>query len=312
MVKRILIAVIAVFALLAAVAGFRYALGLIEVRREAHRTDVPPLKDIGATRSLEILPVYENAALDAGYTTGHGVSYLVRTDQTTLLMDLGMNETNTSPSALESNMQKLGLTWDDIDVIFISHNHPDHTGGVAWWQKGSFSPGLAQPDWSGKSVYVPVKLSYPSLSPQVASQAQQVAPGMATLGVLPFKEVSFLVLLNPVNYEQTLAVNVQGQGIVLITGCGHPGLQAIVTRAEALFDLPVVGIVGGLHYGSRTAADLAGELAFLRQRGIRLLALSPHDSLPDSIQVFQQAFPQAYQPIEVGRAIRFDASIAGQ
>jgi 7,8-dihydropterin-6-yl-methyl-4-(beta-D-ribofuranosyl)aminobenzene 5'-phosphate synthase len=134
---------------------------------------------------------------------------------------------------------------------------------------------------------------------------------MATLGVLPFQEVSFLVLINPAGYEQTLAVNVQGQGIVLITGCGHPGLQAIVTRAEALFDQPVVGIVGGLHYGSRTAADLASELAFLRQRDIRLLALSPHDSLPDTILVFQQAYLQAYQPVEVGRTIRFGASLSG-
>jgi 7,8-dihydropterin-6-yl-methyl-4-(beta-D-ribofuranosyl)aminobenzene 5'-phosphate synthase len=312
MIKRILIAVFAVLILVAAAAGFRYALAVIEVRREAHRTEVPPLNDVGATRSLEILPLYENAALDAGYQTGHGVSYLIRTDQTTLLMDLGMNETNTSPSALENNMQKLGITWNDINLIFISHNHPDHTGGVAWWQKGSFSPGLAQPDWTGKSVYVPVKLTYPGLSPQVAYQAQQIAPGMATLGVLPFKEVSFLVLLTPVNYEQTLAVNVQGQGIVLITGCGHPGLQAIVTLAEALFEQPVIGVVGGLHYGDRTAQDLADELAFLRQRDIRLLALSPHDSLPATIQVFQQAFPQAYQPIEVGRAIHFADSLSSQ
>lgn len=312
MIKRILITVLAVFILLAAVAGFRYALGLIEVRRETQRTDIPPLKDIGATRSLEILPLYENAAIDTGYTTGHGVSYLVRTDRTTFLMDLGQNETNSSPSVLEDNTQKLGLTWDDFDIIFISHNHPDHTGGFTWWQKGSFSPGWAQPAWSGKSVYVPVKLSYPGLSPQVALPAQAIAPGVATIGVLPFKEVSFLVLLNPVGYEETLAVNVEGQGIVLITGCGHPGLQAIVTRAEALFDQPVVGIVGGLHYGSRTAKDLASELAFLRQRDFRLLALSPHDSESSTIQVFQQAFPQAYQPVEVGRTIHFDGSFSGQ
>jgi metal-dependent hydrolase (beta-lactamase superfamily II) len=185
-----------VLVLLAAVAGFRYALAVIEVRREAHRAEVHPLNDLGATRSLEILPLYENATLNRGYQTGHGVSYLIRTDQTTLLMDLGQNETNTSPSALEYNMQMLDLTWKDIDLIFISHNHPDHTGG--------------------------------------------------------------------------------------------------------------------LHYGNRTAQDLADELAFLHQHNIRLLALSPHDSLPATVQVFQQAFPQAYQPIQVGRAIHFDNTVSGQ
>jgi hypothetical protein len=70
MIKRILIAILAVLVLLAAVASFRYALAVIQVRREAHRTDVPALKDIGATRSLEILPLYENAALDRANRPG--------------------------------------------------------------------------------------------------------------------------------------------------------------------------------------------------------------------------------------------------
>ncbi len=56
MIKRILIAILAVLVLLAAVAGFRYALGLVEVRRETQRTDVPPLKDIGATTRWKSCP----------------------------------------------------------------------------------------------------------------------------------------------------------------------------------------------------------------------------------------------------------------
>ena len=40
----------------------------------------------------------------------------------------------------------------------------------------------------------------------------------------------------------------------LIAGCGHQTLPRIIERAEALFDQPIYGLVGGLHYavtGSR-------------------------------------------------------------
>ncbi len=54
--------------------------------------------------------------------------------------------------------------------------------------------------------------------------------------------------------EQALAVNVAGKGIVLIIGCGHQTLERAVARTEALFDEPLYGVIGGLHFpvtGSR-------------------------------------------------------------
>ena len=42
------------------------------------------------------------------------------------------------------------------------------------------------------------------------------------MDVFPFS------LVQPQAAEQTLAVNVAGRGIVLISGCGHAGLAAMV------------------------------------------------------------------------------------
>jgi metal-dependent hydrolase (beta-lactamase superfamily II) len=58
---------------------------------------------------------------------------LIRTDSATILFDLGYNMTASSPSPLEGNMASLGLTLDEIDMIVISHRHPDHVGGQNWW-----------------------------------------------------------------------------------------------------------------------------------------------------------------------------------
>src|SRR3970282_918642 len=60
----------------------------IERERESVPTIVPELK---TTSRLEIIPLYEEAGADAGVIIGHGVSYLIRTDAATILMDVGHN-----------------------------------------------------------------------------------------------------------------------------------------------------------------------------------------------------------------------------
>jgi len=46
----------------------------------------------------------------------------------------------------------------------------------------------------------------------------------------------------------------------MITGCGHPTMERLVSRAETLFGKQVVGVVGGLHYTDpRGMADLDME-----------------------------------------------------
>ena len=122
--------------------------------------------------------------------------------------------------------------------------------------------------------------------------------------------------------EQSLAIHVEGKGIVLIIGCGHPTLQRIVERAEMLFDEPIYGIIGGLHYpvtASRAERfglpaqmflgtgkwpwdpinedDVNEAIASLQARQPSLVSLSPHDSCDWSLNAFRQAFGPAYQDL---------------
>ena len=104
--------------------------------------------------------------------------------------------------------------------------------------------------------------------------------------------------------EQALVVHLDGLGLVIVTGCGHPGLETLVARAEALYGRPVVGVVGGLHYGGATAADLAAPIRFLQDRRPLLVALSPHDSDPPALAAFEAAFPESYHTLRVGETVR--------
>ncbi len=278
-----------------------------QIVAQARAAAVVPLTNIGSTRSLSILPLVEAAAEESTGLQGEfGVSYLVRTDDAVILLDLGENERRTDPTLLEANMRLLKVEPQMLDALVISHNHPDHVGGMDWWLiKHSYSFGRQQISLDGISVYLPTTLNYPGVQPVVSDEPVKIAEGVATSGIMPFEEVQPLDWLNPLNHEQNLVVNVEGQGLVVISGCGHPGLETMLQRAEAAFGLPVVGVVGGLHYQNADAAALQPHIDFLAGRNPRLVALSPHDSFEAAQQAFKQAFPDAYQNVEVGVEIRF-------
>lgn len=301
-----LLFVLAGIALLLAAAHFVRVNRARQIVAQARAVTPAPLANIGSTRSLSILPLVEAAADESTGLQGEfGVSYLVRTDDAVILLDLGENERRTDPTLLEANMRLLKVDPQLLGALVISHNHPDHVGGMDWWLKHTFSFGKQQISLAGISVYLPTMLNYPGVQPVVSDAPVKIAEGVATSGIMPFMEVQPLDWINPLNHEQNLVVNVEGQGLVVISGCGHPGLESMLQRAEAVFGLPVVGVVGGLHYQNAGAAALQPHIDFLTGRNPRLVALSPHDSSAAVLQAFQQAFPDAYQKVEVGVEIRF-------
>jgi len=71
----------------------------------------------------------------------------------------------------------------------------------------------------------------------------------AVIGTLPFAEVMDDPGLPDRNFEQALAVNVAGRGVILVVGCGHPGVPKLVERARAALGRPIAGVIGGLAPG---------------------------------------------------------------
>ena len=282
--------------------GVRYAGAAAAVDR-FDRTPPAALGPIGTVEHLTILPLFEKATAGPDLILGHGVGYLVQTDAGTILVDTGFNPSNLDPSPIEHNMAALGVSLDAIDTIFITHNHPDHVGGLTWWQQGTFSLGTRQVDLTGKQILTPIALTYPGATPEAAGAARVLAPGIVALGAIPFVDVFPLSLVRPQMVEQVLAVNVADVGVILITGCGHPGLERMVRTAERVLGQPVAGIVGGLHYGEQVTAAVESGIAQLQERNVALVALSPHDTGPAGLAAFAAAFPQVYRPIAVGEMI---------
>ena len=278
----------------------RQALAAAEVEQAWATTATPRVPNLGTTKSLTIVPLVDEAASRPDLQFEHGVAYLIKTDRHTVLMDLGWNNGGTP---LRYNMTALGVAPTDIEAIAFSHVHPDHVGGFNWWVKDTFALGSEQTDLHGLPVYTPAPLTYPGLTPTLTTQPTIMTEAIATTGGIAFTEVFPLSLWRTVRMEQAVAVNVEGKGIVLILGCGHPGVERLVARAQAAFDAPVIGVVGGLHYEDKSPEVVSASIAHLKTLQPQIVALSPHDSTPANIQAFRDAFPTSYQNVEVGRPI---------
>ncbi|CAG0993886.1 hypothetical protein ANAEL_02463 [Anaerolineales bacterium] len=316
LLTEILIFILSGLGLLFIALCMRFYLGRRRAEQIWAAARFPKLENLGTVKQLSVLPLIDDLTAKDGLSAESGVSYLVRADDTTILFDAGLNQAGEHPSPLLRNMEKLGVSVDQIDMVFISHLHLDHVGGMRYQSKRTFGLSGEVVNLVGKRAFLPTEMTHPSASVEVVTAPRIIAPGIASLGVIPRQLFFFGWTL-----EQSLAINVEGKGLVLVIGCGHPTVQRIVERAKQLFNLPIYGIIGGLHFpvadkpvqryvgtdnwpwNPADKQSVESAIAALKVNQLRLMALSPHDSCTWSRAAFQQAFPGAYRDVRVGEAI---------
>ncbi len=288
---------------------------------EAWDSFQPEKLDLEPVEELTIIPLVDARTANDELVGEAGVSYLIEAGDTRLLFDLGLNAQKESPSPLQRNAVALNVDLDTVDAVVISHGHQDHIGGLRAQVAHSFVLPSAQLEKRRVPVYLPVPSEHPTAEVHVVESPEMIAPGVATIG--PISRALFVLGLTP---EQSLAVNLAGKGIVLIVGCGHQGVQRIVERAEALFDEPLYGMVGGLHYpitGLRfqrimgadrppwkamTRDDVLESIRYLKEKGLKRVVLSPHDSCDWALSAFEEAWGSDFGVVTVGQEIRLSGN----
>jgi len=298
---------------------------LEQVERDWQANTVGRLADFGSTQRLRITPLINWHTADPNLKTEAGVSYLVETDHQQLLFDLGYNQKAESPSPLQHNMKSLGIKWAGIDTLFFSHHHLDHAGGQSWVDAGSFSPGSGQPPLGNIKIFSPTPLRYPGSQVTLVDRPTAIGDGLASIG--PIKRRLFMGEVE----EQALAIHLAGKGIVLVVGCGHQTLAKILQRYDQLFDQPLYGIIGDLHYpvpdgrltllginlqrylasgagpwSPMSEADVSADIERLKQRKLGVIGLGGHDTSDVVISRFADHFGQAFRPVHVGGVIEFN------
>ena len=324
----VLLAVVALMLLFFVRTLIRLKTGNDRVAKELARTRYMPLADIGTVDSVSVLPLVDFYTDAPRLKTEAGVAYLVKTGDTTLLMDVGFNKKKAHPSPLLHNMKALDIKPGGIDAVMISHVHLDHVGGMTEQRTKTFSISQGPVDLGNIPVYTPQPMKPSRQNPKpevtVTDKPQKLAEGVATTGAIPRN-----LYLMGYTLEQSLAVRVKDKGIVIIIGCGHPTAERIVERVKMLFDDPVYAIIGGLHFpvhGGRIMAgpvnvqslvgtdrppwqaigeaDVDNAIAAMKTVNPALVSLSPHDSSDWSLDRFKAAFGDRYVDLKVGTPIQ--------
>ena len=271
------------------------------------------LKDFGYTEKFELIPLveslYGNNELKKGFDVAGGVSYLIRTDHSTILFDTGYY-LDSAICVLRYNLGKLGIEIDEIDAIFISHNHFDHQNGWKWINDKTFV------NLQDKSILPNIKIYVPDdkLDLRIASEFShdpvKISEGVYTMGIIeaPLFDVAL-------TQEQSLMFNVKDKGVIIVTGCGHQTVEKIFQRYDKLSNIPMYGILGGLHlivmdkysfiagllpWEPFTLNDVNKKIELIKNQNIKLIGISTHDSSPVTIDAFKSSFPLEYRDLRVG------------
>jgi 7,8-dihydropterin-6-yl-methyl-4-(beta-D-ribofuranosyl)aminobenzene 5'-phosphate synthase len=292
-----------------------------EVRRRLADSTYQRLSDLGTVEALSVLPLVDRRVQRPGLRGEPGVSYLVQAGRERLLFDTGLNLFGRSRSALVDNAEALGVDLGQLPAVVLSHQHEDHVGGVGPQRAGSFAFSGDPLEPPGLVAYAPLPLTHPTAEVRVTTRATIPAPGIALLPPLP----AALFWDGRPGLEQALAVNVRDLGLVVVSGCGHPGTTAMLDLAREVLEVPLHGVIGGLHlpvhpwprhlpqaltgsprppWRPLSDPDIDAAVMRLRTAGASLVAVSGHDSTPYTMGRFAAAFGAGFREVQVGDQIR--------
>jgi 7,8-dihydropterin-6-yl-methyl-4-(beta-D-ribofuranosyl)aminobenzene 5'-phosphate synthase len=235
--------------------------------------------------AVNITILYDNNPFIQGLQTDWGFSCLVEVGKIRLLFDSGGNG-----SILLSNMSKLKIDPGSIDCIFLSHYHHDHTGGLNDLLERN----------SGVTIYYPQ--SFPNELKNVMKNSGAELVPIASFKELKTNIFSLGELDGPIP-EQSLAVRTS-KGIVVITGCAHPGIINILKKAKESFPDEVIYLVmGGFHLHTHTKNEINNIISKMSKMGIMKTAPS-HCSGDMAREMFRGSFNNNYIEIGTGKEIR--------
>ena len=175
-----------------------------------------------------VVVVDNNPNSDTQLRCPWGLSIYIETNYSRILFDTGP-----SIEDLKHNLKVLGISPKSIDIVVISHEHGDHVGGLEYILQENNRVKVYLPAHSPDYLKSLVK-KYGAKLIEV-SKPIVISEGIATTGEL---SAGFL-------YEQSLIISVKGYGLIIVTGCSHPGIDNIVKYVATLTSEKIFMVIGG-------------------------------------------------------------------
>jgi len=234
--------------------------------------------------NISIIIVYDNYQVNPDLTPSWGFGCIIRTPTKNILFDTGGNS-----SILLSNMEKMKVDPEDIDIVVISHIHGDHVGGLGGFLERNGDVKVYIPSFFPNSIRERIK-SYGAEYRNVKGPVQ-ISDNVYTTG-----EMGTWIK------EQSLVLNTE-KGLVIITGCAHPGIVNIAKKAKQILpDKNIYLVMGGFHLSGASDSELRSIIKAFRDIGVKRVAPS-HCSGDRCRELFKEEYRGDYIESGVGKII---------
>lgn len=238
-------------------------------------------------QDISITILYDNYVFTEGLKSDWGFSCILTGTEKTILFDTG-----TKGKLLLENIEKLKINPEDVDVVAISHNHGDHTGGLlAFLGKNS-----------NVLVYLP---------PSCSDSFVQEVKGTGAKVLIPDAPVEIckgVHLTGPMGeriIEQSMIVDT-AEGAVVVTGCSHPGIVNIIRKSKVILPKNIHLVFGGFHLSQKSKAELKQIISEFKKLGVKK-AGPTHCTGDRAIQMFKLAYGPDFVQMGVGRRLKIEA-----
>ena len=265
--------------------------------------------------------LYDAIGKSAALKHGWGYSALIEYGGKRILFDTGGNLDD-----FAANVKSLGVDLSRLDFVVLSHRHGDHTSGLHHVLK--VNPGV--------QIYTPVEQSQfhtpstPALEKMIKRRVdsapedmhyydgkfpERIAPGSPWPGakvtqirtpteVLPgfwlFSTVSDVTGTKEMN-EVSMAVKTP-QGLVVIVGCSHPGIEKILEAAVKI-EPRVYSVFGGFHLAADADAEVSSLVTRFRDKWNFERVAAGHCTGEFAFSEFNRIYGAKYDRAVVGAVI---------
>jgi 7,8-dihydropterin-6-yl-methyl-4-(beta-D-ribofuranosyl)aminobenzene 5'-phosphate synthase len=232
--------------------------------------------------------LYDNNPYDYRLKSSWGFSCLIELEANTVLFDTGGDG-----EILLYNMRVLNKDPKTIHRIILSHIHEDHTGGL--WCLLREKPTL--------KVYIPE--SFPEeFEQRVKKYGAKVVSVVGSLeidrGIYSTGEMD---QGDQRIREQSLILNTS-TGMILITGCAHPGIIEIIKKAKTIASKDIYMVVGGWHLSWAGEKEIKGIIDAFQRMGIQKVAPC-HCTGDRAMAMFKSEYGENFISAGAGTVIKF-------